>query len=108
MSERLLNFLLNRGQFIFTCVFRFQAFSILFHNLDTFVSKLVSFEGTLFAIYTSMRSRVMNILFHHISICSFTEYSLQCLLDLFFTEVIRLSSLFFPIGRQTCASNSVS
>ena len=37
-----------------------------------------------------MSSRFMNILFHHLSICLFTELSPQCSLDLFFTSVVYL------------------
>ena len=108
ISWWLLYFLLKNAQFIFTSVIRFRAFFILFHNLDIFVSKLVSFEGPSFAICTSMSSRVMNIIFHYISICLFTEYSLQCSLDLFFTSVVRLSILFSPIGRgNLCVKFSV-
>ena len=62
--------------------------------------KLVSFKGTSFAICTSTRSRVINSLFNNISIRSFTEFSLQGLPNLFFTCIVLLNILFFPIGRE--------
>ena len=100
--------LFKNAQFIFTSVSRFQAFSILSLNLDTFVSKLVSFEGTSFAICTSMSSRFMNILFHHISICLFTELSLQCLLNFFFHERSPFKYSIFPDRKTSlCVKFSV-
>ena len=55
-----------------------------------------------------MSSRFMNILFHHISICLFTELSLQCLLNFFCHERSPFKYSIFPDRKTSlCVKFSV-